>query len=93
MFQLYTKRVKSFFLCNLMPIKLISPSASLVDNYHFSLPSKFGIKTDYSRAFCFTQAGSFLQEKPVLRNQYSQDSLLKSFLRRHVSKQVCNSRS
>ena len=38
--------------------------------------------------FAHAKLGPFHQERPELKNQFSQDSLLKSYIHRHVGKEV-----
>ena len=46
------------------------------------------MSTDFQFPFASARVGSFAQEPPQLGNQYSQDSLLRSFLKRHIPAQV-----
>lgn len=44
--------------------------------------------SDPSKVYKHARIGTFFQEKPVLQNPYLSDTLLQSFLRRHVPSQV-----
>ena len=46
------------------------------------------IATDLRFPFASAKVGNFAQEPPQLGNQYTQDPLLRSFLKRHTPEEV-----
>lgn len=51
--------------------------------------ASLGKLTQSLMPFATAKIGNFFQSGPELKNQYTQDALLKSYLRRHVPDKVC----
>ena len=57
-------------------------------NQHTQASSFDGAVREFDFLFARARLGTFVQEAPVLGNQYLEDAILKSYLKRHVPQEV-----